>query len=460
MNEPRELDSSNNILYVNFNQTATAITVGAKTGYSLYDLNTVNEVIPTSSSMDTLKDVCIAERSFSTSLIAYVKLEKPRNLFLFHHLKDTIITEKSFPNTILSVKLNRQNIIVCLEDSIFIMDVQDLKDEKTHVITNTPPNPKGLIALNYGAQEQPSFLAYPGSSSIGTVQIFDTKERLAKITIPAHNGVLAALAFDGVGEKIATASIKGTVIRVFSVAKGEILFEFRRGVKRCVEISCLYFCKDPELLCVASNTETIHIFKLAVPELPQPSEEETEGWMEMFGRVLTQSAKYLPTQMSDVFTQQRAFAYVYLPFVSESTICAISYINKIPYVVVASLEGFLYIYDINMELGGSCHLVKQHKLEGPEPPDSRRSIGSLKSLKDFKKLPNDTNCDEDTTPCLEPEIVKSNSEDSHGKNVPGVHVPELYASESNHSSCNDLNVSNGVQNSCEGLPLIFNQGKP
>ncbi|GFS77335.1 WD repeat domain phosphoinositide-interacting protein 2 [Nephila pilipes] len=208
MNEPRELDSSTNILYVNFNQTATAITVGAKTGYTLYDLNTVNELIPTSGSMDTLKDVCIAERSFSTSLIAYVKLEKPRNLFLFHHLKDTIITEKSFPNTILSVKLNRQNIIVCLEDSIFIMNVHDLKDEKTHVITNTPPNPKGLIALNYGAQEQPSFLAYPGSSSIGTVQIFDTKERLAKITIPAHNSVLAALAFDEIGEKIATASIK------------------------------------------------------------------------------------------------------------------------------------------------------------------------------------------------------------------------------------------------------------
>ncbi|GFS55202.1 hypothetical protein TNCV_4799382 [Trichonephila clavipes] len=55
MNEPRELDSSNNILYVNFNQTATAITVGAKTGYTLYDLNTVNEVIPTSSSMAWVK---------------------------------------------------------------------------------------------------------------------------------------------------------------------------------------------------------------------------------------------------------------------------------------------------------------------------------------------------------------------------------------------------------------------
>ncbi|GBN27748.1 hypothetical protein AVEN_114299-1 [Araneus ventricosus] len=53
----------------------------------------------------------------------------------------------------------------------------------------------------------------------------------AKITIPAHNSALAALAFDESGEKIATASIKGTVIRIFSVAKGEQLYEFRRGVK-------------------------------------------------------------------------------------------------------------------------------------------------------------------------------------------------------------------------------------
>lgn len=56
----------------------------------------------------------------------------------------------------------------------------------------------------------------------------------------------------------------------------------------------------------------------------RPIEEECEGWMEMFGRVLSQSAKYLPTQMSDVLTQQRCFAVVHLPFVDQITVCSIA----------------------------------------------------------------------------------------------------------------------------------------
>lgn len=56
----------------------------------------------------------------------------------------------------------------------------------------------------------------------------------------------------------------------------------------------------------------------------RPPDEDGEGWMEMFGRVLTQSAKYLPMQMSDVFTQQRSFATVHLPFVDQRTVCSIS----------------------------------------------------------------------------------------------------------------------------------------
>ena len=50
--------------------------------------------------------------------------------------------------------------------------------------------------------------------------------------IPAHDSPLAAIAFDASGSKLATASEKGTVIRVFSIPNGKRVFEFRRGVRR------------------------------------------------------------------------------------------------------------------------------------------------------------------------------------------------------------------------------------
>lgn len=84
--------------------------------------------------------------------------------------------------------------------------------------------------------------------------------------IPAHDSPLAALSFNPSGTRIATASEKGTVIRVFSIVDSVKLYEFRRGVKRCVSISSLGFSTDSSFLCCSSNTETVHVFRLDEPK--------------------------------------------------------------------------------------------------------------------------------------------------------------------------------------------------
>ena len=53
-------------------------------------------------------------------------------------------------------------------------------------------------------------------------------------TILAHTSELAAVRFSKDGKLLATASTKGTVIRVFNVETGDKLFEFSRGMKRLV----------------------------------------------------------------------------------------------------------------------------------------------------------------------------------------------------------------------------------
>ena len=63
------------------------------------------------------------------------------------------------------------------------------------------------------------------------------------------------------GTKIATASCKGTLIRVFDVTNGSLLSELRRGSNPAV-IYCINFNSDSSLLCVSSDHGTIHIFSL------------------------------------------------------------------------------------------------------------------------------------------------------------------------------------------------------
>lgn len=98
------------------------------------------------------------------------------------------------------------------------------------MIKDTPPNPLGLIDLS--ANEQQCYLAYPGSSTNGHVHIFDAESLVATCSIGAHEAPLAAMKFNSDASKLATASVKGTVIRVFAVPSGERLFEFTRGMKR------------------------------------------------------------------------------------------------------------------------------------------------------------------------------------------------------------------------------------
>uniref|UniRef100_A0A8D0MF33 WD repeat domain phosphoinositide-interacting protein 2 n=1 Tax=Sus scrofa TaxID=9823 RepID=A0A8D0MF33_PIG len=278
-----------------------SLAVGSKSGYKFFSLSSVDKLEQIYECTDT-EDVCIVERLFSSSLVAIVSLKAPRKLKVCHFKKGTEICNYSYSNTILAVRLNRQRLVVCLEESLYIHNIRDMK--VLHTIRETPPNPAGLCALSINNDN--CYLAYPGSATIGEVQVFDTINLRAANMIPAHDSPLAALAFDASGTKLATASEKGTVIRVFSIPEGQKLFEFRRGVKRCVSICSLAFSMDGMFLSASSNTETVHIFKLeTVKEKPQ---EEPTTWTGYFGKVLMASTSYLPSQVTEMFNQGRAFA--------------------------------------------------------------------------------------------------------------------------------------------------------
>lgn len=202
-----------------------------------------------------------------------------------------------------------------------------------------------------------------GSPTVGQVQIFDAVTLQAKIMIPAHDNPLAAITFSSAGTEIATASEKGTVIRVFSVEDGSKLFEFRRGVKRCVAISSLAFSTCSKYLCCSSNTETVHVFKLerVSPEAKE-NNHKNEDWMGyvecvvhvqnlsivsdgvmnqrifvlfstisvvLIIRYLSKTvSSYFPTQVTDVFTQGRDFATAVLPITGSSPISVITTIQR------------------------------------------------------------------------------------------------------------------------------------
>jgi autophagy-related protein 18 len=108
----------------------------------------------------------------------------------------------------------------------------------------------------------PSAGPISSSQAAGDVLLFDAISLSVTNIIQAHKSPLAAVSINPAGTLLATASDKGTVIRVFGIPNGDKVAQFRRG-SYPARIFSISFNAVSSLLCVSSDTETVHIFKFA-----------------------------------------------------------------------------------------------------------------------------------------------------------------------------------------------------
>ena len=102
-------------------------------------------------------------------------------------------------------------------------------------------------------------LACPGvTRGHARVELYDARK---STVVAAHESDLARLALSGDGSLLATASDKGTLIRVFDAHSVAQLREFRRGVDRALVYS-IVFCPETKYLACSSDKGTVHVFNL------------------------------------------------------------------------------------------------------------------------------------------------------------------------------------------------------
>lgn len=117
-----------------------------------------------------------------------------------------------------------RRILVALDNAIH-MYTFTMQPALLHTFP-TSDNPRGLMALCADADN--AMLAFPGPEA-GQVQLTDLGNIHAPTVFPAHETALACLAFNRGGTLLATASEKGTLVRVFQLPGGKKLWELRRG---------------------------------------------------------------------------------------------------------------------------------------------------------------------------------------------------------------------------------------
>ncbi|KAI1433081.1 protein-vacuolar targeting protein Atg18 [Xylaria sp. CBS 124048] len=267
--------------FITFNQDHSCLAVGTSKGFRIYHTEPFSKIF---SSNDG--DISIIEMLFSTSLVALVL--SPRHLIIQNTKRGSVICELSFPSAILAVRLNRKRLCVVLEDSIYLYDIANMTLLQR---IDTSPNPGAICALSPSSDNcyvayplpkprddsgdkrprhaPPASLSYAPVTS-GDVLIYDTTTLKVVNVVEAHRSPLSCIALNNEGTLLATASETGTIIRVFSVPKGQKLYQFRRGTYPST-IYSMSFNMASSLLCVSSTSDTVHIFRLQ----PQRSSADT-----------------------------------------------------------------------------------------------------------------------------------------------------------------------------------------
>ncbi|NXO16732.1 WIPI4 protein, partial [Oriolus oriolus] len=123
--------------------------------------------------------------------------------------------------------------------------------------------PPGIVDLCPSLER--ALLVFPGHKC-GSLQLVDLGSAKpgtssAPVTINAHQSEVGCAALSPPGTLVASASRRGTLIRLFCTQSRARLLELRRGTDPAT-LYCLAFSPDCSFLCAASDKGTGHVFAL------------------------------------------------------------------------------------------------------------------------------------------------------------------------------------------------------
>nr|XP_039256480.1 LOW QUALITY PROTEIN: WD repeat domain phosphoinositide-interacting protein 3-like [Styela clava] len=322
------------LLHIAFNQDQGCFACGTTNGFRVYNADPLKE-----KKRQDFKNGGIAcvEMLFRCNYLAVVgggatPSVSKNKVMIWDDLKKKVVIELLFSSDVRCVRLRRDRIVVALDRLIKVFTFTQ-NPQSLHVF-ETAENPYGLCQLCPSSTN--SILAFP-ARSLGQVQLVDLSNTEQPKMVTAHEASLSCIALNLQGTRLATASQKGTLIRIFDTQTCDKLVELRRGSGNA-RIYCINFNVDSSFLCVSSDHSTIHVFSCGDKLLLSPN-------LPTSNRSLAH-AKFLPKY----FSSQWSFCRFSIPTSSQS-ICAFG--PESDSVIAVCGDGTYYKFSFNLK--GECN---------------------------------------------------------------------------------------------------------
>ena len=313
-------DANDTLISLSFNQDGGCFSVGTATGFRICNVSPHEETfrrtfVPPKATpgkdtshadSDRIESTPMArgggigciEMLYRCNLLALVgggvyPQYPPNKVIIWDDNLGRPIGELSFRQKVLAVRLRRDRVCVALRDRVFVYNFKNL-DLLDTILTGGEKNGLGLLCISTdagraggglgggGTEEDSGMVLACPSVTRGQVRV-ELYGRRKTVLIDAHDSSLAALALTVDGSLLATASERGTLIRLFDTGRksqtspvgyfgkdsssndtpplGTPLREFRRGVEHA-SIGSLAFSLDNCWLSCASDRGTVHVFQI------------------------------------------------------------------------------------------------------------------------------------------------------------------------------------------------------
>lgn len=241
-----------------FNQDQGCFTCCLKTGLRVYNVEPLVE--KAHYSKEELGEVSLCEMVFRSNWLLVVKARRPCSLMLLDDLQRAFRAEVLFKSPIRALKARKDKVAVVLSSSIQVLSLPSLARV---ALVRTRPGARPLCALAC-EPTAPHLLAAPAHRK-GSLQLLDVTRAVkgAHSSSPAvmgcHQTELVCLSLSANGARLATASERGTIIRLWDTTTKHMLHELRRG-SDYADVYCIKFNQTGSLVCCVSDKGTLHVW--------------------------------------------------------------------------------------------------------------------------------------------------------------------------------------------------------
>lgn len=246
------------LTYTSYNQCGDCVIFGTKLGFYVYTINPRFQKII---SRQIPGGVSIVKMLYKSNIIVFSgNVDKglyPNNkLIIWDDIQGSVLGEITYKTKLVNIHVTKEIIAVVTNTKIYIYKFKDLKILKT---IDTIHNDGGLSQISYS--DNNSIIVFPGNKT-GTIEISDIHSN-DKSVVQMHEHKINNICIDSSGLYIATASINGTIIRIYDIKNKVVCKEVRRGSDP-LNIINITLSDNLSYLACTSARGSIHVFNTGI----------------------------------------------------------------------------------------------------------------------------------------------------------------------------------------------------